>query len=229
MREGVKEVAHVVNAGMCTWYEFACMIVRLPGMTTRELIPSNAYPAAPRRPTFFALTSFPFFRSLGHWAQNYLARLTRTSSPGEAHGMNRLVFFLAGRPASGRSEGKRRYQARVERQASAAVHSQNWRAAGNDQLCVRIVYVRRQGPMVDVDNLSKPILDALKGIVYDDDHQVVCLVVGICRSGTQLELTNLSDPEIAQLQDLLESEDDFVCVEVGIVRNLTLRIGSSTV
>ncbi|MGL4552971.1 MAG: RusA family crossover junction endodeoxyribonuclease, partial [Gemmataceae bacterium] len=28
-------------------------------------------------------------------------------------------------------------------------------------------------PTVDVDNLSKPILDAMQGIVYDDDRQIV--------------------------------------------------------
>ena len=38
---------------------------------------------------------------------------------------------------------------------------------------VEIVFVARDNERPDVDNIPKPILDALKGIAYHDDSQVV--------------------------------------------------------
>lgn len=53
---GVTGVVHVVNSGMCSWYEFACAVVRLAGLDVRvDPIPASAYPAAARRPAFSAL------------------------------------------------------------------------------------------------------------------------------------------------------------------------------
>ena len=51
-------VMHVVNSGMCSWYEFACAIVRLAGVDARvEPVPADAYPSAARRPAFSALSN----------------------------------------------------------------------------------------------------------------------------------------------------------------------------
>lgn len=58
VQAGITGVVHVVNSGMCTWYEFACAIVRLAGLDARvEPIPSTAYPTAARRPPFSALSN----------------------------------------------------------------------------------------------------------------------------------------------------------------------------
>ncbi len=58
VRAGVTGVVHVVNSGMCSWYEFACAVVRLAGLDVRvEPIPASAYPAAARRPAFSALSN----------------------------------------------------------------------------------------------------------------------------------------------------------------------------
>ena len=58
VRAGVTGVVHVVNSGMCSWYEFACAIVRLAGIDARvEPVSSDAYPAAARRPAFSALSN----------------------------------------------------------------------------------------------------------------------------------------------------------------------------
>ena len=45
------------------------------------------------------------------------------------------------------------------------------------QVMVTITYLH-QGRSLDVDNVPKPILDALKGLVYSDDAQVTDL---LCR------------------------------------------------
>jgi hypothetical protein len=49
--------------------------------------------------------------------------------------------------------------------------------------CTKVVIINfhlEDKPSLDVDNMSKPILDVLEGIVYDNDHQV-----------TQAEITHV--------------------------------------
>ena len=42
---------------------------------------------------------------------------------------------------------------------------------------VEITYFYEKRPLkIDVDNMSKPILDALEGVVYEDDFQVTDLL-----------------------------------------------------
>lgn len=57
----------------------------------------------------------------------------------------------------------------------------------NEKLQSSIVYVHRLRPgnIPDVDNLSKPIVDAFTGVIYRDDSQI------IKRSATILELKDL--------------------------------------
>lgn len=72
-----------------------------------------------------------------------------------------------------------------------------------------MVYFSRGLPF-DLDNLPKPILDALKGLVYSDDNQVTDLV---CRK------RNLSDEmgivtDLASLDRALSSRIEFVHIVV---------------
>lgn len=58
VRAGAAGVVHVVNSGMCSWYEFACAIVRRAGLQARvEPTSSDAYPMVARRPKFSALSN----------------------------------------------------------------------------------------------------------------------------------------------------------------------------
>ena len=48
-----------------------------------------------------------------------------------------------------------------------------------EQLQVNIIYFYEDtSPDIDVDNIIKPILDALKGLAFEDDNQIVDV---ICR------------------------------------------------
>ncbi len=43
---------HATNEGICTWYEFACEIIRQAGMSTKVLpVSADQYPAKAKRPT----------------------------------------------------------------------------------------------------------------------------------------------------------------------------------
>ena len=67
VRAGVTGVVHVVNSGMCSWYQFACAIVRLAGLDVLvEPVSSQAYPAAAKRPAFSALSNRYAATLVGH-------------------------------------------------------------------------------------------------------------------------------------------------------------------
>lgn len=66
------------------------------------------------------------------------------------------------------------------------------------------------GAAVDLDNLTKPFLDALKGLVYVDDNQVTDLIVRKRDLGHDLRLVDPS-PVLAQG---LEQGSEFLYVMV---------------
>ena len=77
---------------------------------------------------------------------------------------------------------------------------------------VTITYLYNSGSRkIDVDNIPKPILDALKGLVYSDDSQVTDL---LCRKRPydgDLGIDNLS-PLFRSTQEISE---EFVHVNVA--------------
>jgi hypothetical protein len=66
----------------------------------------------------------------------------------------------------------------------ATLNAWRWAVAAQARLCwsktllsnelkaIIINFHRGRRPSVDVDNMSKPVLDVLQGIVYEDDRQV---------------------------------------------------------
>ena len=80
------------------------------------------------------------------------------------------VFWIPGKPLSGNSasSGNRKYKEMVRNcclQQGASLSPSN-----KIEVVVFFAADRRSRP--DVDNVMKPILDALKGCVYEDDQQV---------------------------------------------------------
>ena len=56
-----------------------------------------------------------------------------------------------------------------------------------DAVVLRIAYFYVYAPAADLDNIVKPIQDALKGIAYDDDIQVSDLIASMRpKAGTDL-------------------------------------------
>ena len=81
-------------------------------------------------------------------------------------------FCIEGPPISGQAKSgssRRRWKEKVKGAAQA-----QWPAGQlpyDQSLKVTIVYYY-EGEALDVDNMAKPILDALNGLVYGDDAQV---------------------------------------------------------
>ncbi len=74
-----------------------------------------------------------------------------------------------------------------------------------------IIFFYFQDTDLDVDNIAKPILDALVGVVYDDDQSVVQLIARKTRLAPGLDIRDAS----AALAEGLDADMDFVYVRVG--------------
>ena len=80
-----------------------------------------------------------------------------------------ISIWVPGKPKSLQSGSRARYVAAIRREAARQV-PQPLRSRRID---VDILFSAKAGTArADVDNVAKPVLDALKGIVYKDDKQV---------------------------------------------------------
>jgi Holliday junction resolvase RusA-like endonuclease len=79
-------------------------------------------------------------------------------------------IWIKGRPRSIQGEGRRLldYQKRIHDSALNEVPY----PVKSTRIDIEIYYSCKRNERPDVDNIAKPILDALKGVVYLDDKQV---------------------------------------------------------
>ena len=90
-------------------------------------------------------------------------------------------FVIDGPPVSQQARRRARLRdwiSKVENEAKS--HWPEDELPFDDSVMVKITYFYEENvsPKIDVDNISKPILDALKGVVFADDSQVTDL---LCR------------------------------------------------
>ena len=74
LRDGMKEVYHFTNEGVCSWYDFACAIMELSGLPCRvNPIPTSAYPTRATRPAYSVLSKDKikqdFNITISHWRE----------------------------------------------------------------------------------------------------------------------------------------------------------------
>ena len=134
-------------------------------------------------------------------------------------------FVVVGKPPSAhpRNAVKRRrldnWRAAVEAQARLSTTPSDMSSRGDVR--VRVDYfsaVMAQGDRPDIDGILKPILDAMQGIVYDDDRQVVDLCARKRDTAAESEsehLPLLVRQRFEQHPGTLEELDDFVYVQVS--------------
>ena len=73
-----------------------------------------------------------------------------------------------------------------------------------------------EGASLDVDNIPKPILDALKGLVYSDDAEVSDL---LCRKRDLNGDLRFQNPSSVLLGTLWDSEQQFLHITVDSALN----------
>lgn len=129
-----------------------------------------------------------------------------------------FAFVTAERPKSLQSQRKQDYQERLRQQARRHMVTQQ-RLVGD--LYAYVVWFHSQKADGDVDNILKPILDALNGVVYEDDHQIVKCVaerINITRRYTLNTFPTTLNAEV--FEDLLQHLGDeqtahILYIEVG--------------
>jgi hypothetical protein len=96
-------------------------------------------------------------------------------------------------------------------------------------LYVRIIWFQSRFAAGDVDNLAKRILDALKGIVFQDDGDIVRYLTqkAVTSSHSFLMVPSEAPTEVAQaeLDTLVGNEEHVLYIEVGPVTNSRISFG----
>jgi hypothetical protein len=110
-----------------------------------------------------------------------------------------LEFVVPGPPISNQSPGPNLTTWR----ATIAGQAQNQWAkpllTGNLKAIIVNFYAGNK-PSVDVDNMSKPILDAMEKIVYDDDRQIVQAEITHVKIGAAFSIAGVSKLLVTALQ-----------------------------
>lgn len=103
------------------------------------------------------------------------------------------------------------------------------RHSGPDPLYAIVYYFHRRPNEQDADNISKPILDALEGLAYEDDRivrfrQAAMLDLESDPIGS-LDMASIPETILTPLLAMLEGEDHVLYVELGRLSYSQVRFG----
>ena len=121
-----------------------------------------------------------------------------------------LEFVVIGTPVSvqASSAARRFWQQRVATAARQAAGE--WVASRAASVVLSVAYFYAYQPVADLDNIVKPLQDALKTIAYEDDIQVVDLIASMRPKAESIDLAMT-----AMLSPAVRVGSDFVYVRVG--------------
>ncbi|MEK5256604.1 RusA family crossover junction endodeoxyribonuclease [Paenibacillus sp. FSL F4-0125] len=142
-------------------------------------------------------------------------------------------FFLLAKviPVSyNNKKAKPRYKERLKNLARPEAKRQNkyWKKSDGINLYARVYYFHKGSREHDADNISKPVLDSLDEILYEDD----CLVLD--RQAVKVDLMaengySLSDELPSdwyfKLIESIDKDSDFLFIEVGVISKLAVVFG----
>jgi crossover junction endodeoxyribonuclease RusA len=83
-----------------------------------------------------------------------------------------------------------------------------------EEISVVVIYFYRGQAALDVDNIAKPLLDALKGVVFRDDAQVSELRVRKTSVAESFSLSGASPVLTEAFEQMSQRRSDFVYVRI---------------
>jgi len=100
----------------------------------------------------------------------------------------------------------------------------------HNNLYTKVVYIYSKATDIDVDNMSKPLVDAFRNIIYPDDNIIshrICSKILLSEYSTiELNLDSLPEVVILELDRLLESGAEHILYfEVGQFNPNMVQIG----
>lgn len=136
-----------------------------------------------------------------------------------------FAMVVAVKPKSHQAGGK---NDRYKEQLAASARAHDARVLLGP-LYARIIWFQLEPTPGDVDNMTKPILDSLKGVVYVDDDQIArrLTVKTVTLSRSFLMNPNEAPTEAAQaeLEALVGAANHVLYIEVGPVTDSRVSFG----
>lgn len=120
------------------------------------------------------------------------------------NGQREHRIWVKGFPKSQQSSSFERYRENIR----CAAREKFPTPLGSGQIEIEVVFADKRTPRPDVDNVPKPILDALKGIVYRDDAQVVSATGKLIPVRDDLRVTGTGAPHNTFVR--LFDQDEFL-------------------
>ena len=136
-----------------------------------------------------------------------------------------FAMVLKRRPVSAGAGGRHRFVEAVREEARLVAPSP---LPSRDRMYARIVWFHHVSAQGDLDNIVKPILDALESVVYDNDRRIAeCLAVRIdAQSRYELPDRSVQKDAYGKLLDALSVRAEHVVyVEVGPADTQRVRFG----
>ena len=130
-------------------------------------------------------------------------------------------FIVSGTPISTQASSRSKTRWKGEVSAAALATLSDERALVADPVRVTIVYFYVSTDL-DLDNIIKPIVDALMGVVYINDFQVVNISAAKRDLSETFVLTDAPPAIIERLAVTADDPQDFVFVAVEPVNMTTL-------
>ena len=126
-------------------------------------------------------------------------------------------FVIGGPPVSQQARRRRRVEEWTHRVQRVAESRWDTEPPFAGEVMVTITYFF-EGASLDVDNVPKPILDALKGLVYSDDAQVSDL---LCRKRNLNGPLRIQNPSTVLLETLRDSQQ---FLHIAVANALTQEV-----
>lgn len=135
-------------------------------------------------------------------------------------------FHLAGTPVSlqGRPESKERWKSQVADFARKRLEEiSEWTYLNSEPLALTIYYFPTAPMGGDIDNIVKPIMDALIGVIYLDDNDVEKVSVQKFEPSVEWEFSKPSEQLTLALDTAFASEEPTPVVYVHVANDLSWR------
>jgi hypothetical protein len=125
-----------------------------------------------------------------------------------------MEFIVAGAPRSANANprSRRRWRERVSRAARESLDPE-WQTI-ESEVSVLIIYFYYGRTSLDVDNIGKSMLDALKGVIFRDDRQVSELILRKTPVEAGMVFSGASPLLLGAVEHRAQRPSDFVYVRV---------------
>src|ERR1051325_2904424 len=128
-------------------------------------------------------------------------------------------------PKSVQADSQKKYQMAIRNAAAAKFAAA---LVSDDRLYIRIIWFARKDVGPDVDNIIKPIADALQGVVYRNDRQIAqCFSMRIdLEKRYEISNDNISSEMYREVIATIDAKrSDVLYIEVGALTSQQVIFG----